>query len=55
MHIHRERNMVADILAKHSLDNDLGVCRLNATLPLLIHVLMGDIDGLVRPRIVVIA
>ncbi|PRQ31855.1 putative ribonuclease H-like domain-containing protein [Rosa chinensis] len=54
-HIHRERNMVADILAKHSLDNELGVCRMDTNPPFMNQVLMDDIDGLVRPRMVVTA
>jgi ribonuclease HI len=49
-HIHRERNMVADCLAKKSIDHEFGLCRLT-TMPVFVRSsVLDDLGGLVRLR-----
>lgn len=50
MHIHCEGNAVAHILAKTSLDNELGTYRLPDPPAFAIQALLDDIDGRSRPR-----
>ena len=49
-HIHRERNMVADLLAKNSTSNALGICTLHDPPSCIIEALLDDIVGTSRSR-----
>lgn len=49
-HAHRERNMVADGLAKRSIDKDLGVCLLPEIPDFACTSVLDDVNGLTRPR-----
>ncbi|KAL6130338.1 hypothetical protein ACLB2K_068718 [Fragaria x ananassa] len=51
-HIHRERNMVADLLAKNSTLNAKGICIFNEPPDLVTNVLLDDIVGVTRCRTV---
>ncbi|XP_061998871.1 uncharacterized protein LOC133716160 [Rosa rugosa] len=50
-HIHRERNMVADGLAKRSTDQELGLCRCSSAPSFICQAMLDDIDGFARPRL----
>ena len=54
-HIHRERNMAADCLAKRSIDHEIGICRLHSIPDFAIAVLLDDIAGFARPRAITAA
>ncbi|XP_024190144.1 uncharacterized protein LOC112194121 [Rosa chinensis] len=49
-YIHREQNMVADGLAKISIDQEIGLCRCPSIPPFVYQAVMDDIDGISRPR-----
>lgn len=49
-HIHRERNMAADCLAKRSLDYELGVCLLPTMPNFASHVILDDLNGVIHFR-----
>jgi hypothetical protein len=49
-HIYRERNMVADGLAKRSVDQDLGICMVPSAPDFIIPALLDDIAGVAHPR-----
>lgn len=49
-HIHRERNIVADCLAKRSLNQDIGSCVLPSMPTFAAIPILDDINGLVHPR-----
>ncbi|KAL6202860.1 hypothetical protein ACLB2K_026564 [Fragaria x ananassa] len=51
-HIHRERNMVADLLAKNSTLNAKGICIFNKPPDLVTNTLLDDIVGVTRCRTV---
>ncbi|KAL6188945.1 hypothetical protein ACLB2K_040335 [Fragaria x ananassa] len=51
-HIHRERNMVADLLAKNSTLNAKGICIFNEPPDLVTNALLDDIVGVTRCRTV---
>ncbi|KAL6140699.1 hypothetical protein ACLB2K_058995 [Fragaria x ananassa] len=51
-HIHRERNMVADLLAKNSTLNAKGICIFNESPDLVTNALLDDIVGVTRCRTV---
>ncbi|KAL6125591.1 hypothetical protein ACLB2K_073647 [Fragaria x ananassa] len=51
-HIHRERNMVADLLAKNSTLNAKGICIFNEPPDLITNALLDDIVGVTRCRTV---
>ena len=49
-HVHRERNMMADCLAKKSIDQEIGICRLISVPDFAIPTLLDDMTGFARPR-----
>lgn len=49
-HIHRERNMVADCLAKRSLDAEFGLSRLPTMPEFVVNAVIDDMAGFARPR-----
>jgi hypothetical protein len=49
-HIYRERNWVADILAKNSTTNSHGLCTLREPPAMVIEALLDDIGGFARSR-----
>jgi hypothetical protein len=51
-HILRERNMVADTLAKRSIDQEIGLCLLPSMIGFLSSVVIDDLSGLAHPRLV---
>lgn len=50
-HIHREKNMVADCLAKRSIQNEVGVCKLPSAPAFAAQAMLDDVAGLARPRV----
>ena len=48
-HIHRERNMAADCLAKRSVEADFGLCRLPDMPEFAAATIMDDMAGRARP------
>ncbi|PRQ50066.1 putative ribonuclease H-like domain-containing protein [Rosa chinensis] len=52
-HIHREGNMVADILAKESIHHSAGICTFTSPPALVVEAVLDDILGVARPREVV--
>ena len=52
LHIHRERNSVADLLAKNSPSNALGICTLHEPPSFVTETLLDDIVGMSRSRLV---
>lgn len=54
-HVHCERNMVANCLAKRSIDADFGLYRLPTVPDFVVDAIMDGIAGLARPRAVPIA
>lgn len=44
-HVHREKNMVADCLAKKIVDQDIGICRLLSAPDFVISTMLDDIAG----------
>lgn len=53
-HIHRERNMTADCLAKRSIEADFGLCRLPDMPEFVAAVLLDDMAGRTRPRTILV-
>ncbi|KAL6199615.1 hypothetical protein ACLB2K_029399 [Fragaria x ananassa] len=49
-HVHRERNMVADLLAKNSTLNAQGICYLYEPSAIVTEALLDDIVGVARCR-----
>lgn len=49
-HVHRERNMLADWLAKKSIDQEIEICRLPTAPDFAISTLLDDMTGFAKPR-----
>lgn len=47
--------MVADCIAKKSLEHDLGICTMSSVPAFAIQAVLDDIYGLVRPRVCSVA
>lgn len=54
-HVHRERNMVVDGLARRSIDKDLGICFLHGIPDFAYNSVLDDVNGLAHPRSVAAA
>lgn len=52
VHIHREKNRVADYLAKRSIDQEIGMCVLYSAPVFVIPSILDDIAGLATPRLI---
>lgn len=51
-HIHRERNMVVDYLAKKSTEQELGLWKLDFAPDFVTPLILDEIDGFVRYRLI---
>lgn len=52
IHIHRERNMEADSLAKRSIEQELSFWKLDYVPKFVASTILDDIDGLARPNLI---
>lgn len=52
VHIYRERNMAEDFLAKKSIDQEIGICKLHYVPEFVAPTILDDIAGLAHSRLI---